>query len=77
MWCHLISQFLILNRKPIGTALESTCLKGGTDITGLVLILMISDQFTYTCLHHNTVFFAFVRIPEILRLESGISDYIL
>ena len=32
----------------------------GTDITGLVLILMISDQCTYTCLHHNTPFYAFI-----------------
>ena len=60
MWCHLIIHFLILSRKPIGTALESSCLKAGTDITGLVLILMISDQSTYTCLHHNTPFYAFV-----------------
>ena len=35
-------------------------LKAGTDITGLVLILMISDQCTYTCLHHNTPFYAFI-----------------
>ena len=48
------------------------------DITGLVLILMISDQCTYTCLHHNTPFYAFVthilvRFPDFLCLESGIS----
>ena len=42
-------------------------------ITGLVLILMISDQCTYTCLHHNTPFYAFinhiltfVRFPDFL-----------
>ena len=38
----------------------SCCLKAGTDITGLVLILMISDQCTYTCLHHNTPLYAFI-----------------
>ena len=83
MWCHLISHFLILSRKPIGTALESSCWKARTDITGLVLILMISDQCTYTCLHHSTPFYAyishiltFVRFPDLLWLESGISGYI-
>ena len=86
MWCHIISHFLILSRKPIGTALESSCLKSGTDITGLVLILMISDQCTYTCVHHNTPFYAlishiltlnFVRFPDLLWLESGICENIL
>ena len=56
----VISHFLILSRRPIGTALGSSCLKAGTDITGLVLILMISDQWTYTCFHHNTPFYAFI-----------------
>ena len=51
MWCHLISHLLILSRKPIGTVLESSC---------LVLILMRWDQCTYTCLHHNTPFYAFI-----------------
>ena len=73
MWFHLISHFLILSRKPIGIALESSCLKAGTDrsITGLVLILVISNQCTYTCLHDNTPFYVFishiltfVRFPE-------------
>ena len=57
----------------MGTALESSCLKAGTDITGLVVILMISDQCKYTCLHHNTTFYAFighilifVRFPDVL-----------
>ena len=63
MMCHLISHFLILSRKPIQSALESSCLKEGTDITGLVLIL-ISDQCTYTCLHHNTPLY--VSINHIL-----------
>ena len=70
MRCHLISHFLIISRKPIGTVLESSCLQAGTDIIGLVLILMISDQCTYACLHHNTPFYAcishiltFVRFP--------------
>ena len=61
-----------LSRKPIRTALESSCLKAGTDITlltGLVLILMISDQCTYTCLHHNTPFYAFIsHILTLVRL---------
>ena len=56
----LINHFLILSRKTIGTALESSCLKERTDITGLVLILMISDQCTYTFLHHSTPFHAFI-----------------
>ena len=49
------------------------CLKAGTDMTGLVLILMISGQCTYTCLHHNTPFhetishiLIFVRFPDFL-----------
>ena len=74
--------FLILSRKPIGTALESSCLKAGTDIKGLVLIFMISDQCTYTCLHHNTPFYAFishiltfVRFPDFFFLESVISEF--
>ena len=54
-----VSHFLILSRKPNGTALESSCLKAGTDTT--VLTLMISDQCTYTCLHNNTPFYAFIR----------------
>ena len=67
----VVSHFLVLSRKPIGTALEISCLKAGTDITGLVLILMISDQCTYTCLHHNIPFYAsishiltFARFPD-------------
>ena len=77
---HLIGHFLILRRKTIGTALESSCLQAGTDITGLVLILMISDQCTYTYLHHNAPCYAFishiltfVRFPDSLYLESGLS----
>ena len=54
----VISHFLILSSKPIGTALGSSCfyscLKAGTGNIGLVLILMVSDQWTYTSLHHNT-----------------------
>ena len=48
----------------IGTALESSCLKAGTDITGLVLILMISD--------HNTQFYAF--ISHILTFVSRVGN---
>ena len=52
----VISRFLILSRKPIGTALGSSCLKSGTSKTSLFVIFMISDQSTFTCLHHNTQF---------------------
>ena len=74
----------MLSRKPIGTALTSLCQKAGTDKTGyeagtdktgLDLILMI-----YTCLQHNTQFYAFigriltfVRFSFFLQLENGIS----
>ena len=75
MWCHLISHFLILSRKPIGTALESSFFKAGTGKTGLDLILMISDQCTYTCLHHNTPSYTFishiltfVRFPDVFMI---------
>ena len=37
----MVSHFLTLSRKPIGTALGNSCLKSGTGKTGLVLILMI------------------------------------
>ena len=57
---------------------QDSHLKAGTDITDLDLILMISDQCTYTCLHHNTPCYAFishiltfVRFPDVLWLESG------
>ena len=56
----VVSHFLILSRKPIGIALGSSCLKSGTGKTGFVLILMISDQCTFTCLHDNTPFCAFI-----------------
>ena len=56
----MVNHFLISSRKPIGTALGSSCFKSGTGKTGLLLILMISDQCTYTCLHHNTLFYAFI-----------------
>ena len=50
MWFHLISHFLILSRKPIGT-----------ESAGLVLILMTSDQCIHT-LVYNTIlpFYAFI-----------------
>ena len=64
----VVSHFLILSRKPIRTALGSSCLKAGTCKTGFVLILMISDQWTYTCLHHNTPFYAF--ISQILIFDN-------
>ena len=77
----VISHFLILSRKPIGTALGGSCLKAGTCKTGLVLILMISDQCAYTCSHHNTPFYVFnnhiltfVRFPDFSLLGSGISE---
>ena len=57
----VISHFLILSMKPIGSTLGSSCLKAGTSKTGLVLILMISDQCTYTFLHHNTTFYEFIN----------------
>ena len=56
----MISHFLILSKKYIGTVLGSSCLKAGTGKIGLVLILMISDQWTYTCWHHNTAFYAVI-----------------
>ena len=56
----VVNHFLILSRKPIGTALGSSCSKSGTGKTYLLLMLMISDQCTYTCLHHNTPFYAFI-----------------
>ena len=60
--------------------LESSCLKAGTGITDLVSILMVSDQWTYTCLHHNTPFYAFInhiltqgRFPDFSWFGGGIS----
>ena len=52
--------FLILTRKPTGTVLGGSCLKSGTGKTGLLLIQIISDQCTYTCLPHTTPFYAFI-----------------
>ena len=56
----VIRRFLILSRKPIGTALGSSCLKSGTGKTSLLRIFMIGDQSKYSCLHHNTLFYAFI-----------------
>ena len=78
----VISRFLILSRKPIGTALGSSCLKAETGKTGLFVILMVSDQCTYTCLHNTTQFYAF--ISHILTFsnflsfpDSGVASFIL
>ena len=56
----VISRFLILSRKPIRTALGSSCLKSGTGKISLFVIFMILDQCTYPCLHHTTQFYAFI-----------------
>ena len=63
-----------LSRKPIGTVLGSSCLKAGTGKIGLVLILIILDQCTNTCLHYKSPYYAlalhishlliFVRFPD-------------
>ena len=76
----VMSHFLILSRNLIGTAQESSCFIAGTGKTGLFVILMISDQCTYTCLHHNIPFYEFIshiltffKFPDFSWLGSGIS----
>ena len=64
--CHVVppsvvvvSCFLILSRKPTGTALGSSCLKSGTDKTGFVVILMMSDQVHIYLITLKTQIYAF------------------
>ena len=83
MWCYLVlSHFLIWSRKPIGSTLGSSCLKSGTGKTSSFVIFMIWDQSTYTYLHHNTPFYAFIShiltffiFPVFSWLGSGISGF--
>ena len=57
----VISHFLILSRNPIGT-----------DKTGLIFILMVSDQCTYTCLRKKNLHFM-----HLLGTSRHLSDFLI
>ena len=65
----VVSHFLVLSRKPIGSALGSSCLKSGIGKTGFVLILMMYIYNAHL-LGYTTILYFYVFISHILTLSN-------